>query len=82
MQHNNTSSKELTAEFYLTISPEEYLKYYQGEIKWVLVTSTKGLKIQFPANLLTSHVTASGIEGRFVLHYLASGKAVKLVKVG
>ncbi|TQV76583.1 DUF2835 family protein [Aliikangiella marina] len=68
--------------FDLSISPIEYQQYYRGEIKWVITNSLDGRKVQFPANLLTQHVTHEGIHGRFVLHYLASGKALKLDKLG
>jgi len=68
--------------FDLNISREDYLSYYRGQVKWVITKSICGKKVQFPANLLTSHVTHDGIQGRFVLQYLASGKAVKLSKKG
>ena len=67
--------------FPLNISSEEYLKYYRGQVKWVLARSICGKKVQFPANLLSSHVTHNGIEGQFVLQYLANGKVVKLLKI-
>jgi len=67
-------------EFYLDISPAEYQRYYRGEIKWVITHCLDGRKLQFPANLLTQHVTREGIRGRFILHYLTSGKALKLTK--
>ncbi len=78
----NNSNQELEVEFKLTISSSEYLKYYQGKVKWVLARSTKGLKVRFPANLLSQFVTLNGINGRFILKYLSSGKLVSLSKIG
>ena len=68
-------------EFTLSISADDYLSYYRGQTKWVLVNSYCGKKVKFPANLLASHVTRSGITGRFVLRSLSSGKAVVLCKI-
>ncbi|WP_444997982.1 DUF2835 family protein [Aliikangiella sp. IMCC44359] len=73
------SIKEI--EFNLNITPDEYLSYYRGQVKWVLVKSTCGKNVRFPANLLASHVTHSGITGKFVLRYLSSGKALELCKI-
>lgn len=67
--------------FSLNISHKEYLHYYQGQVKWVLVTSYCGKKVKFPANLLTKHVSHSGVQGEFILHYQTTGKAIELIKV-
>ncbi|TQV81509.1 DUF2835 family protein [Aliikangiella coralliicola] len=71
----------LKVEFNLTIPADEYIRYYRGEIKWVQVRAINGLKVRFPANLLYPHVSHNGINGRFVLEYLAGGKAVSLRKI-
>jgi len=54
-------------EFHLSILPEEFLAYYRGRIKQVLVGCSHGLTVQFPASLLQPFITASGIHGHFVL---------------
>ena len=69
-------------EFELNITAEDYLNYYRGQIKWVLVTSVCGKRLKFPANLLAPHVTRNGIAGRFILRYLSTGKAIELRKSG
>jgi len=69
-----------SVEFPLSINREEYLLYYTGQIKWVIARSTCGRRIQFPANLLATHVTHSGINGQFILSYQSNGKAVSLKK--
>lgn len=72
------SGELLTAEFDLSIAPREYLKYYERKVNWVVVTSTKGFTIRFPANLLSAHITHEGIYGRFILTYSKSGKVCSL----
>lgn len=67
--------------FSLNISRQDYLQYYQGQVKWVLVRSYCGRKIKFPANLLTSHVSHNGVQGEFILHYQTTGKAIELVRI-
>jgi len=54
-------------EFVLSISPKQYLAYYRGTIKQVVVQCSTGATIQFPAGLLTQFVTEAGIHGRFRL---------------
>ena len=54
-------------EFRLSISPEEYLAYYRGTAKQVVVRCADGVTVQFPASLLTQFVSTSGIHGDFVL---------------
>jgi hypothetical protein len=54
-------------EFHLRISPEQYLDYYRGTVKQVVVRTITGQVVQFPAGLLQKFVTTEGILGRFVL---------------
>ena len=68
-------------DFNIKILPSELEKYYAGTAKIVSVIASNGQRLQFPANLLLPHVTHTGINGHFVLEYLASGKAKKLSKI-
>lgn len=54
-------------EFDLRLTEQQYLNYYRGAVRQVLVRSTQGARVQFPAALLTRFVTASGVQGRFLL---------------
>lgn len=54
-------------EFHIDISSEQYLDYYRGTAKLVLVHLSDGRTVQFPASLLKKFVTSGGIHGRFVL---------------
>ena len=80
MQNSINTAEVQSLVFNLSIGPEEYLKYYSGQVKWVLATSSQGLKVRFPANLLSPHITHNGINGQFILKYLTSGKAISLNK--
>ena len=53
--------------FSLSISRDEYLRYYQGQAVAVVVTDMHGRTIRFPANALRTHVDHTGIHGRFRL---------------
>jgi hypothetical protein len=54
-------------EFQLEISPDQYLDYYRGVVRYVVARCASGENIQFPAALLQRFVTTEGIHGRFVL---------------
>ena len=54
-------------EFELDLSPEEYLEYYRGVLKQVMVRSRSGKTVQFPAALLQPFLLPDGIHGRFAL---------------
>ncbi|MGO9443369.1 MAG: DUF2835 family protein [Thiobacillaceae bacterium] len=69
-------------EFRLRISPEELLAYYRGRAKQVIVQSTDGIIIQFPASLLTPFVTRSGVQGDFVLTCDANRKWADIRRLG
>ena len=69
-------------EFSLRISPEAYLDYYRGVARSVVVPTTDGERLQFPANLLLRFVTSRGVEGRFALLCDAKNKCVELRRVG
>jgi len=51
--------------FSISISREEYLKYYAGRASTVRTTTAEGFVIDFPANNLTPWITHSGINGTF-----------------
>jgi hypothetical protein len=53
--------------FTIKITTDEFLPYYQGAIQNVVVTTTQGIKVQFPAMHLRKYLTANGIQGSFCL---------------
>ena len=60
---------------------QEFLPYYQGKVQTIIVRSTQGQTVQFPAMHLRSHVTSSGISGHFCLE-TQNNKFLSLTKVG
>ena len=54
-------------EFSLRLTADQYLDYYRGTARQVLVRCTTGQKVQFPASLLQQFVTTEGISGTFAL---------------
>ena len=54
-------------EFHLRISAEQYLDYYRGTVRHVIVRCATGQNVQFPASLLQQFVMAEGIHGDFAL---------------
>ena len=54
-------------QFVLDISATSLLKYYRGNVKWVLVTTQEGLRIRFPVDALRPYVTREGVKGSFRL---------------
>jgi hypothetical protein len=56
-------------EFYfsLNISSQEYIRYYQGSARKVIVRVQDGRTVQFPAGHLRQFVTPKGVQGKFVL---------------
>ncbi len=68
-------------EFHLRISPEQYLDYYRGKIRHVIVRSTEGQTVQFPASLLQRFVSQDGIHGHFALTCDDNHKCVDLSRV-
>lgn len=59
--------ENLFFKFSLKLSAEEFLAYYEGTAKQVIVRADDGRVLQLPANVLRSYVTHDGICGRFIL---------------
>jgi hypothetical protein len=68
-------------EFNLRISPEQYVEYYRGTVRHVLVRSSNGQTIQFPAALLQKFVAKEGIHGRFRLTCDENHKSAELQRL-
>jgi hypothetical protein len=68
--------------FHLRISPEQYLGYYRGTVRHVIVRCSTGQTVQFPAALLKRFVSEDGVHGDFVLTCDASHKCIDLQRLG
>ena len=67
--------------FDLSLSSEEFLAYYRGNVRWVQVTAKNGCNLKFPANFLSPFVTRSGVHGRFLLTHTKDGKFINLRRI-
>ena len=68
-------------EFQLHVSPEQYLDYYRGVAREVIVRCSTGQTVQFPASLLQRFVAKEGIHGAFVLTCDEQHKGAKLERL-
>jgi hypothetical protein len=64
--------------FRLLISAEQFLDYYRGTVRHVIVRCTTGQTVQFPASLLRRFVSEEGVHGDFVLTCDENHKCVEL----
>ena len=51
--------------FDLDISHQQYLQYYSGTVRQILVQTHDNIKIQFPAQFMQRFVSHAGVHGRF-----------------
>ncbi|MBA56049.1 MAG: hypothetical protein CMK89_16480 [Pseudomonadales bacterium] len=65
----------------LTITPEEYLKWYRGSAKAIVATSRDGRKVSFPADSLRPYVTHGGIKGTFAIYFDDNNKLLGVEKL-
>ncbi len=70
-----------TFRFRLAIPATDYLRYYQGVVRNVSVTSYEGKRIVFPAEHLRPYVTHAGVQGEFELTFDAQHKFVALHRI-
>ncbi len=68
-------------QFQLNLSKEEYIRYYQGSARFVLVRAHDGRTVKFPASLLRQFVTRDGVRGQFELRFDERNKLRSLRKL-
>lgn len=66
--------------FFIKMSSYDFLPYYRGQIHSLVVTSTTGLKVQFPAMHIRKYLSAEGINGYFCME-TKNNKFLSLSKV-
>jgi hypothetical protein len=66
----------------LSISPDEYLRVYQGTAKKVSTIDSHGRRISFPVNILQSFVTRDGVMGTFAIYFDESNKFQRIDRIG
>ena len=67
-----------TYHFSLSIPEHEYLRYYRGQARQVVVDTVEGATLRFPAAKLIKFVTRNGIYGEFRLECDENNRFVKL----
>lgn len=75
------NNKSRTLYFDLDISKEQFLQYYQGDVSYVMVTTSDNMTVQFPAHFIRKFVSHTGIKGRFRIIYDENNKLVSISKV-
>lgn len=53
----------------LSISPDEYRRWYEGSAQYVFAYTVEGRSVSFPATILRHFITRDGIRGRFLIHF-------------
>ncbi len=69
-------------EFRVHLSPQEFLRVYQGAVSHLVVRATTGQRVQVPASRFRPFVTTDGVSGRFVLTCDDQHKCLDLQRVG
>lgn len=67
--------------FYMNVNREEALRYYQGTARAVVVTTTTGQKLRFPAEHIRSFIDQSGISGLFSIQFDSNNKLIGLKRI-
>jgi len=68
-------------EFEMTLSAQKTQAIYEGQARYILVETERGLKLQLPAANFYRYVKADGIQGRFSVKIDAENKLIELRKV-
>jgi hypothetical protein len=75
------TSKKSSVVVSLSISAEDYLKYYRGSAKNILARDVNGKTVNFPAGILQKFVTREGISGVFEIFFDSTGKFVSVERI-
>ncbi len=65
----------------LSISPDEYQRWYQGSARDVLAHTVDGRSVRFPAHILRQFVTLQGVRGRFRISFDEQNRFQKIEKI-
>ncbi|BAZ94404.1 uncharacterized protein FOKN1_2024 [Thiohalobacter thiocyanaticus] len=66
---------------HLTLSADEVLRYYRGEVDSVLARTPDGISVRFPVEALRPHVLRNGVQGWFELEFDGNRKFVALHRI-
>ena len=66
--------------FSISLTAEEFRPYYRGKVANIVVTTTQGQRLKFPAMHARKYVTHTGIHGHFCME-TKNNKFVSLTKI-
>jgi hypothetical protein len=67
--------------FQLNLSYEQYLTFYQGITKTIMVKADDGRNISFPASNIQRYLTKAGIQGYFEMQLTAQHKFIAIKRL-
>ncbi|MFB0979920.1 MAG: DUF2835 family protein [Alteromonadaceae bacterium] len=67
--------------FAIKMTSAEYFPYYEGKVQQLVVTTTTGIRVQFPAMHLRKYLLSNGISGYFCME-TKNNKFLCLTKIG
>ena len=65
-------------EFYMALSAARTQAIYQGQARYILVESDRGVKLQLPAVNFRRYVADDGIRGRFAVRIDTDNRIIDL----
>lgn len=65
----------------LSISRDDYLTVYQGQVKDVVATATDGRIVRFPADILKRMVGHEGVYGTFKINFDRNNKFDSITRI-
>ena len=68
--------------FRLSISADQYQRYYSGTAKFVQVITDDGRSLKFPASNLQPFITHEGIHGHFEMRFDNHHKIIDMRRIG
>ena len=75
-------TQNYSVRFALTITPEQFQRYYQGKVKWVSVLDTQSRRIEFPIDKIKPFLQHTGIQGLFEMQLTPDNRFVSLKRLG
>lgn len=70
-----------TLRFNLSISRDDYLRYYQGHASRIAVTTDNNQRLQFPAEHLRPFINHDGVYGQFEIEFSDENRFIQLHRV-
>ena len=67
--------------FHLNLSYEQYLAFYQGVTKTIMVKADDGRNISFPGSNIQRYLTKTGIQGYFEMELTTQNKFIGIKKL-